>query len=73
MIGFQANASSRDQGALDGSRRLQVDAIENWGKRMLHLNRRHGIKICSGCCGSGPGHRENLVHHHRIDKFRWVE
>jgi len=65
LIGIQANASSCDHAELDGSERLQADAVDDWGDRMLLLNRRHGIKILGGCCGTGPAHLEYLIHHYR--------
>lgn len=65
LIGFQANASSHDQEQLDGSEQLQADAIDDWGDRMILLNRRHGIKILGGCCGTGPAHLKYLIHRYR--------
>ena len=65
LIGYQANASSHDHAQLDGSDRLQTDAIDDWGDRMILLNRRHSIKILGGCCGTGPAHLKYLVHRYR--------
>jgi S-methylmethionine-dependent homocysteine/selenocysteine methylase len=65
LIGFQANASSCDHAKLDGSELLQSDAVDDWGDRMILLNRRHGIKILGGCCGTGPAHLNYLVHRYR--------
>jgi homocysteine S-methyltransferase len=65
LIGFQANASSHDHTQLDGNERLQADAIDDWGDRMILLNRRHGIKILGGCCGTGPAHLDYLIHRYR--------
>ena len=65
LIGFQANASSFDHSELDGSERLQADAVDDWGNRMIFLNRRHGIKILGGCCGTGPAHLKFLIHRFR--------
>jgi homocysteine S-methyltransferase len=65
LIGYQANASSQDHAQLDGSERLQTDAIDDWGDRMILLNRRHSIKILGGCCGTGPAHLKYLVHRYR--------
>ena len=65
LIGFQANASSCDHTELDGSERLQADAVDDWGDRMILLNRRHGIKILGGCCGTGPAHLKYLVHRYQ--------
>ncbi|MEN8759198.1 MAG: homocysteine S-methyltransferase family protein [Desulfobacterales bacterium] len=65
LIGFQANASSCDHAKLDGSELLQADALDDWGDRMILLNRRHGIKILGGCCGTGPAHLKYLIHRYR--------
>jgi S-methylmethionine-dependent homocysteine/selenocysteine methylase len=65
LIGFQANASSCDHAELDGSERLQADAVDDWGNRMILFNRRHGIKILGGCCGTGPAHLKYLVYRYR--------
>ena len=65
LIGFQANASSSDHAELDGSELLQADAVDDWGDRMILLNRRYGIKILGGCCGTGPAHLHYLVHRYR--------
>jgi homocysteine S-methyltransferase len=65
LIGFQANASSHDQEQLDGNERLQADAIDDWGDRMILLNQCHGIKILGGCCGTGPAHLIYLIHRYQ--------
>lgn len=65
LIGIQANASSSDHAELDGSELLQADAVDDWGNRMILLNRCHGIKILGGCCGTGPAHLRYLVHRYR--------
>jgi S-methylmethionine-dependent homocysteine/selenocysteine methylase len=65
LIGFQANASSCDHAKLDGSELLQSDAVDDWGDRMILLNRRHGMKILGGCCGTGPAHLKYLIHRYR--------
>lgn len=61
LVGFQANASSRDQLELDGSDRLLRDDVADWGHRMVDLHRKHGLKILGGCCGTGPEHLQYLV------------
>jgi homocysteine S-methyltransferase len=61
MVGFQANASSLDHTELDGAVTLQADAISDWGNRMIALNRRYGIKILGGCCGTSREHLQYLV------------
>ena len=55
-LGFQANASSLDQSDLDANTRLQADAIDDGGQRMIQLHRQFDLKTLGGCCGSGPDH-----------------
>lgn len=52
LIGIQANASSKNHQQLDGASKLQQDPLADWGKNMLILHHRFGIKILGGCCGT---------------------
>jgi len=52
LIGIQANASSLDHEELDGSMKLQQSDMREWGELMLVLNRKYGLKILGGCCGT---------------------
>lgn len=52
LIGIQANASSKDHQQLDGASTLQQDPLADWGKNMLTLHHKFGIKILGGCCGT---------------------
>lgn len=61
LIGYQANASSLDHEHLDQAGELLADDIADWGDRMIELNRKFGIKILGGCCGTGVGHLRYLV------------
>ena len=61
LVGYQANASSQDHSELDCSDSLQADDIDDWGSRMIQLNRQYGLKILGGCCGTGPEHLEYIV------------
>lgn len=61
LIGFQANASSRDHFQLDGAELLQTDDISDWGNRMMELNLKFGVKILGGCCGTSYKHLQYLV------------
>jgi S-methylmethionine-dependent homocysteine/selenocysteine methylase len=61
LIGYQANASSRDQADLDGQNEVQVDDVSEWGRAMLTLNRRYGVKVLGGCCGTGVAHLEFIA------------
>ncbi|HKJ46954.1 MAG TPA: homocysteine S-methyltransferase family protein [Balneolales bacterium] len=63
LIGIQANASSLDQCDLDGSDQIHVDDIVVWGNEMLKLNKRYGVKILGGCCGTGKEHLQYLTDH----------
>lgn len=56
LIGYQANASSLDHCQLEQAEHLQTEDVSDWGAAMLTLNRRYGIKILGGCCGTGPEH-----------------
>ena len=61
LLGIQANASSKDQGDLEGSAALQVDDIPTWGDQMVELNTKYGVKILGGCCGTGTAHLQYIV------------
>jgi S-methylmethionine-dependent homocysteine/selenocysteine methylase len=61
LLGFQANASSKDHCDLDSSETLQMDDIHDWGQYMLTLNKKHRITVLGGCCGTSPQHLEYLV------------
>jgi S-methylmethionine-dependent homocysteine/selenocysteine methylase len=63
FYGIQANASSLDQTELEGAETLQMDAIPDWGKQMIELNSKYGVKILGGCCGTGPAHLQYIVDH----------
>ncbi len=52
LVGIQANSSSLDHAELDGSAVLQQDDLREWGELMLRLNRRYGVRILGGCCGT---------------------
>jgi S-methylmethionine-dependent homocysteine/selenocysteine methylase len=61
LIGFVANASSRDQSELDGIDTLKVDDISDWGNRMIELNKKYRVKILGGCCGTNARHLQYIV------------
>ena len=61
LIGFQGNSSSLDHERLDGSSALQSDPLEDWGDRMIELNRKYGLKILGGCCGTNVNHLKYIV------------
>ncbi len=61
LIGYQANASSLDQCDLDGAENLEADDVSEWGDLMIELNKRFGVKILGGCCGTSTEHLEYIV------------
>lgn len=61
LIGYQANASSLDHFHLDGSETLQTDDIADWGNLMIVLNKKYGVKILGGCCGTSVEHLQYIV------------
>ncbi len=61
LIGFQANASSADHSALDEAAERRAEEIPDWGDRMIALNRRYGVKILGGCCGTRVAHLRYLA------------
>lgn len=61
LKGFQGNASSKNHSELDGSDISHSDSIEDWGERMIALNRLYGIPILGGCCGTRVQHLEYIV------------
>jgi len=63
FYGIQANASSLDQTELEGAATLQMDSIPDWGRQMVGLNAKYGVKILGGCCGTGPAHLQYIVDH----------
>jgi S-methylmethionine-dependent homocysteine/selenocysteine methylase len=65
LIGFQANGSSLDHADLDDAENLQAENVSEWGEAMIRLNRKYGVKILGGCCGTGAGHLEYLVRNER--------
>jgi S-methylmethionine-dependent homocysteine/selenocysteine methylase len=60
LIGYQANASSLDHAQLEGAETVQVDDISHWGDLMVELNRKFGIKILGGCCGTSDEHLDYI-------------
>jgi S-methylmethionine-dependent homocysteine/selenocysteine methylase len=61
LIGYQANASSLDHCDLDGTDKLKMNDISEWGNLMLELNSKHGMEILGGCCGTNGKHLEYLA------------
>jgi S-methylmethionine-dependent homocysteine/selenocysteine methylase len=63
LIGYQANASSLDHSELDNAETLKMDDIFQWGNLMIELNKKFGVKILGGCCGTGKQHLQYIVDH----------
>ena len=61
LIGYQANASSLKHLQLDGAGALQTNDIHDWGNLMIELNKKYGIRILGGCCGTGYEHLQYIV------------
>lgn len=70
LVGYQANASSKNQCELNNSAELQTDAISDWGDRMIELNRAYGVKILGGCCGTSLPHLRYIVERLAPDLYR---
>jgi S-methylmethionine-dependent homocysteine/selenocysteine methylase len=61
LLGYQANASALDHCDLDESTQLEKESVAKWGEEMLKLNRKYGMKILGGCCGTGVAHLRYLA------------
>lgn len=61
LIGYQANASSFDHSFLDGAGTLQANDVADWGNLMIELNKKFGIKMLGGCCGTTHEHLQYLA------------
>lgn len=61
LIGYLANASSKDHCDLDGAPELLGESVSDWGDKMMELNSTYGVKILGGCCGTGGEHLRYLV------------
>lgn len=61
LICYNANASSLDHCDLEKAECLHVDDVQEWGDLMLNLNKKYGVKMLGGCCGTGPEHIQYLV------------
>jgi methionine synthase I (cobalamin-dependent) len=61
LLGFQGNAASLEHAKLDGSFALQSDSLEDWGNRLVVLNKNHGVNILGGCCGTDVNHQKYIV------------
>jgi S-methylmethionine-dependent homocysteine/selenocysteine methylase len=68
LIGYQANASSFDHSKLDEAGENFADDITDWGMRMIELNKRFGIKLLGGCCGTRLKHLQYIIDNMRSEQ-----
>ncbi len=68
LIGYQANASSLEHSELDETGENRADDITDWGMRMIELNKRFGIKLLGGCCGTRTKHLQYIVDNMRSEQ-----
>ena len=61
LLGFQANSSSSDHSELEKAESLLVNEISDWGRLMIELNKKFGVKILGGCCGTNSEHLKYIV------------
>lgn len=61
LVGYLANASSKDHCDLDGAPELFGESVSDWGDTMMELHSTYGVKILGGCCGTGGEHLRYLV------------
>jgi homocysteine S-methyltransferase len=61
LAGCLANASSLDHCDLEGSEKVQTESVDEWGGEMLALNKKYGLKVLGGCCGTGVDHLRRLI------------
>lgn len=68
LIGYQANASSLEHSELDEAGENFADDITDWGMRMIELNKRFGIKLLGGCCGTRLRHLQFVIDNMRSEQ-----
>lgn len=68
LIGYQANASSLEHSELDEAGESFADDISDWGMRMIELNKRYGIKLLGGCCGTRLRHLQCIIDNMRREQ-----
>lgn len=61
ILGLQANTSKKRPEELDGSAALDTEDPEVFGELMNGLNKKFGMKILGGCCGTDEKHIEAIV------------
>jgi S-methylmethionine-dependent homocysteine/selenocysteine methylase len=61
LLGIQANASSLDHHVLDGASEIHSESVSDWGGLMLNLNKKYGVKVLGGCCGTTGEHLHHIA------------
>ncbi|MBI5020062.1 MAG: homocysteine S-methyltransferase family protein [Ignavibacteriales bacterium] len=61
ILGLQANTSSKRPEELDGSVELISEEPEQFANSMISLNKKYGIKILGGCCGTNNKHISEMT------------
>jgi len=61
LVGYLANASSKDHCDLDGAGELFGESVPDWGDSMLELHTTYAVKVLGGCCGTGGEHLRYLL------------
>ncbi len=56
LIGFQGNTSRRDPREFDALTELESESPAQYAAASLALQRRLGVSMLGGCCGTGPDH-----------------
>ena len=60
LIGYLANASSKDFSKLESSEELHKDSIDDWVNGMVIIYHTTNIKLLGGCCGTDLSYLEKL-------------
>lgn len=61
LIGIKANASALSHAELERASSTIEDDIERWLAAMVSLNRKYGVKILGGCCGTHGRHLQAIA------------
>ncbi len=61
MLGLQANTSAKSPDELEGSEHLETEDPERFAEAMVDLQRRFGLRILGGCCGTDARHIHSLA------------
>ncbi|MBI4810433.1 MAG: homocysteine S-methyltransferase family protein [Ignavibacteriales bacterium] len=56
IIGLQANTSKKRPEELDGSGKLETEEPIPFAEAIVSLNKKYGLKVLGGCCGTNDRH-----------------